>query len=146
MSNSFEDAALTGAITFYSVGCYERFMELTGDQAQEAMDFAQEQSMVYPLWQRNEKGEFPQYDVPHFGIRSSVWLMALMSAWLVWMQKGAGIELLPDSPLLKAAECGYTLLEAKVARCKDPGEGIRLMAAIRAAQQKEAAQREETGE
>ena len=105
------DPAMTGALTFFSVSCYERFATLTPAQCQEAADFASARSGEYPLWMRGKKGEFPQYDVPHFGTRSSVYLIALMSAFLVWSQKKAGIETMPDSPLLDAALMGYKLYE-----------------------------------
>jgi hypothetical protein len=109
---SQSDPAMHGAIMFFSVSCYRQFATLTPAQCQEAADFASEQAQRYPLWMRDGKtGEFPQVDVPHFGTRSSVYLMAIMSAYLVWSQKKAGVESMPDSPLLDAAVMGYRLYE-----------------------------------
>lgn len=106
------DPAMTGAILFNSADCYGRFAKLTPKQAREAADFASEQSQRYPLWQRDAKTrQFPTYDVPHFGKRSSVYLMALMSAYLVWVQKRAGIEVVAQTPLVRAAMDGYALYE-----------------------------------
>jgi hypothetical protein len=102
---------MVGAVMFSSVGCYRRFATLTPAQAQEAADFASARSQEYPLWQRDAKGEFPTYEVPHFGKRSSVYLIALMSAYLVWMQKQAGVALVAPTPLLRAALDGYALYE-----------------------------------
>jgi len=47
--------------------------------------------------------------VPYFGKRSSVYLMALLSAYLVWAQKRAGIEPVPATPLMRAALDGYAV-------------------------------------
>jgi len=105
------DPMMAGAVMFYAADCYGRFATLTPAQAQEAADFASERSGEYPLWQRDKKGRFPTYDVPYFGPRSSIYLIALMSAYLVWAQKQAGIDSLPGSPLLRAALDGYALYQ-----------------------------------
>lgn len=107
------DPMMVGAVMFNSADCYGRFAALTPEHALEAADFASEQSQRYPLWQRDARGEFPTYEVPHFGKRSSVYLIALMSAYLVWMQKQAGIQTMPLTPLLRAAMDGYALYERK---------------------------------
>ena len=101
------DPAMIGAVMFNAASCYEVFARLTPEQAKEAADFASEQSQRYPLWQRDAEGQFPTFEVPHFGKRSSVYLMALLSAYLVWAQKRAGIEPVPATPLMRAARDGY---------------------------------------
>ena len=105
------DPAMVGAILFNSADCFAVFAKLTPEQAKEAAEFASEQSQRYPLWQRNAKGKFPEFDVPHFGKRSSVYLIALMSAYLIWAQKQAGIEPVPTTPLMRAALDGYAMFE-----------------------------------
>ena len=105
------DPAMVGAVMFHAAACYPILDRLTPEQAKEAAEFAGEQSLRYPLWQRNNRGEFPTYDVPHLGPRSSIFLIALMSACLVWSQKRAGIDPVPQTPLMKAATDGYALYE-----------------------------------
>ncbi len=108
------DPAMVGAILFDSAHCYSVLATLTPEQAKEAADFASEQSLRCPLWERDAKThQFPIYDVPYFGKRSSIYLIALMSAYLVWMQKQAGIQTMPQTPLVQAALDGYTLYAQK---------------------------------
>jgi len=101
--------ALTAAIMFYSASCFSVFNHLTFKQCQKAAEAAGEASQRSPLWMRNAKGEFDQYDIPYFGKRSSVYVMAIMSAWLVWIQKKIYGYPLPDSPLLAASVDGLAL-------------------------------------
>lgn len=106
-----DNPALTGAIMFYSASCFSVFNRLTFEQCQEAAEAAGEAAQHDPLWMRNKKGEFDQYDIPHFGKRSSVYVMAIMSAWLVWIQKKIYGYQLPDSPLLAASVSGLALFD-----------------------------------
>ena len=105
------DAAAYMAVMYYSMACYPVFARIGTEAAKEAADFCSERAMEWPLFERNKKGEFPQYDVPHFGKKSSVYCAAIMSAFLVWTQKAAGNPL-PDTDLLKAGEEGYMLWTA----------------------------------
>lgn len=107
------DAVLYSAIMFYSVSCFQTFNHLTYEQGQEAALAASEASQRNPLWMRNAKGNFDQYNIPHFGMRSSVYVMAILSAWLVWMQKEIYGNPLPSSPLLEASENGLGLFNDK---------------------------------
>lgn len=103
------DPALPGAITFYSAACYPIFDQIGEDKAREAADFCSQKSQEYPLWMRDKKGKFPEYDVPHFDKRSSVFCIAIMSAYLIWRQRKAGITEYPSSTFLDAANMGYML-------------------------------------
>ena len=108
-----DNAALHGAISFYAASCYPTFERLGFDAAKEAADAAGEANSQYPCWQRDKKGQFPEFDLPHFGKRSSVFCIAVLCAFLVWTQKAAGNPL-PDSPLLAAAEDGWKLWKMEV--------------------------------
>ena len=100
------DPAMIGSIIFNSVACYGVFDRLGFEKAKEAADACAEHSLRYPLWMRNEKGVFPTFDIPHFGPRSSVFCIAIQTAFLVWVYKGKD---LPSGPLMSAALDGYRL-------------------------------------
>lgn len=108
-----DDAVLYSAIIFYSVSCFQIFNHLTYEQGQEAASAASEASQRNPLYLRNKKGNFDQYDIPHFGKRSSVYVMAILSAWIVWVQKKICGNPLPSSPLLEASGNGLVLFDDK---------------------------------
>jgi hypothetical protein len=99
------DPAMHGAILFYAADCYPRFEQLGPDGAKAALEACSKWSMEYPLHLR-DGADFPKREIPGFGLRSSIYAMALMSAYLVWACKNKN---LPDSPLLKAASDGYAL-------------------------------------
>ena len=101
------DAALTGCVMWYSVNIYRRLGELTKAQITEAMDAAGEACNQKPLWMTGDQ----TFTIPHFGAKSGPWIIALMSAYVVWTQKKAGEEYLPDSPLLEAAALGWQLYQ-----------------------------------
>jgi len=104
------DESLAGAVRFYSASCYSVFNQLTIKQGQEAAEAAGEAAEHAPLWMPNKKGEFDQYEIPHFGKRSSVYVMAIMSAWIVWLHKKIYEQpYLPSSPLLAASQDGLAL-------------------------------------
>ena len=111
------DEALLGSIRFYSASLYPLFDNLGEVAAKEIAMAAEEANSRYPCWMRNAKGEFPEFELPHLGKKSSVFCIAAMSAYLAWTVLKAGMEL-PDSPLLEAAQDGWQLwkMEKKV-RC-----------------------------
>ena len=113
MSGAGIDAAATGATMFYAVACYERFNALTYEQCKEAADAAGNASLGYPLYSRDKNGKFPEFDIPHFGKKSSVFCAALMSAFLVWTQRVMQNNPLPGSTLLQAASDGLGLFDRK---------------------------------
>jgi len=103
------DPALYGCVLFYSVSVYDRLDRMTFDEAKAAADAAGEASAHAPLWMRNAKGQFGQYDIPGFGSRSGPYCIALLAAFLVWTQRQLQDFPLPTSPLLSAAQDGLTL-------------------------------------
>ena len=103
------DPQMLGAIMYYSAACYPIFDQIGDDKAKEAANFCSQKSQEYPLWMRNKKGKFPEYDVPHFGKRSSVFCIAVMSAYMIWQQRKAGITEFPASVFLDAANMGWGL-------------------------------------
>lgn len=107
------DISLHMAITFYSLSCFQIFNHLTYEQGQEAAEAASEASQRNPLHLRNSKGNFDQYDIPHFGKRSSIYVTAILSAWLVWIEKKIYGNPLPSSSLLEASENGLVLFNDK---------------------------------
>lgn len=114
-----DNPALHGALMFYSVSCYETFDKVGFERANEAADFCSTWAMEYPLYLRSEakKGapsEFPKRDIPHFGERSSVFAIAVMSAFLVWSQKQSFPDAgFPESSMLSAALDGWNLYSAQ---------------------------------
>jgi len=102
------DPAMYGAITFDSVSCYEIFERVGFAAAKLAADAAGEASLRCPLWQRDAKGKFPEFVIPGFGRRSSIYVIAIQAAFLVWTQVKAGNPL-PESVFLKAALEGHKL-------------------------------------
>jgi hypothetical protein len=107
------DPAMFGAIMAYSTSAYQVFNRLTWEQCQEAVNACSQFSLEYPLHLRDKSGEFPKRDIPHFGERSSINCMAIMSAWLVWTQKVLWDNPLPESPLLGATKDGLALWDKK---------------------------------
>lgn len=121
------DPAMIGAMTFYAASCYDRFEQIGFDKAKAAADFCSQWSMEYPLFLREAKTkDFPHKDIPEFGDRSSIYAMALMTAFIVWLQiKAHGlaatekmIREMENSQLLQAALSG--LMFAKVKVQQDP--------------------------
>lgn len=115
------DPALHGAICFYANSCYPRFEELGYDRAKLSAEFCSTWAQEYPLWLRDDKThEFPRRDIPGFGVRSSVFAMALAAAFLVWAQAKAGDNLAYTygSPLLDAARDGFTLWQGQKTKLK----------------------------
>ena len=78
------DEALLGAIRFYAASLYPVFENLGEVAAKEIAMAAEEANLKYPCWMRNEKGKFPEFELPHLGKKSSVYCIAAMSAYLVW--------------------------------------------------------------
>lgn len=107
------DPAAHGAVLFYATDCYLKFNRLTYEQCAEAVNVAGEASMGYPLFNRDKDGKFPQFDVPHFGKKSSVFCAAIMGAWLVWQQCVLRDNPLPDNSILQAAKDGLFLFDKK---------------------------------
>jgi len=103
------DPAVHGAVMFYAADIYGHFNGLTYQQCREASEAANNASIRYPLFSRDKKGRFPEFDIPHFGKRSSVYCGAIMSAWLVWCNRVLADNPLPSSALLSAANDGLTL-------------------------------------
>ena len=60
-------------------------------------------------------GSDQRWEMPHIGKASAGKLLAVIAAYIVFKQREAGIEYLPDSPLLSAADSAYKLwkLETK---------------------------------
>lgn len=100
-----------GAVMMYAASCYERFNALTFEQCQAAANAASEASQREPLFMRGKSGKFTEFDIPHFGWRSSVYVAAIMSAWLVWTQRVIQNFSLPTSTLLRAAADGLALFD-----------------------------------
>ncbi len=98
--------ALEMPLIWYSQSCYPIFETIDEAAARASADFCSAWAMEYPLWMRDEHGKFPTRDIPGFGVKSSVFAIAVVSSYLVWTQKKAGCPL-PDSPLLQACETGY---------------------------------------
>lgn len=113
------DPALHGAVCFYAASCYPRFEQIGDSRARLAADFCSNWAQEYPLWMRDDKThEFPRREIPDFGSKSSVFALALMSAFLVWIQEyKAGNDLgYVTSPLISAARDGLTLWRNKLPR------------------------------
>lgn len=103
--------AIDYAVLYYSVACYRTFDQLGDTESLRAARFAGDWSMEYPLWLRDEKtSEFPTRDIPGFGVRSSIFAIAIQSAYLVWVQKKAGNDIsFPDSHFVRDALAGWDL-------------------------------------
>ena len=106
---TLDDPALHGCITWYSQSCYDHFDRLGFDAANEIAQVANDQNGKEPLLIRNKKGEFNQFELPYIGKKSGPYLVALMSAFLVWTQRQLVDNPLPDSPMLAAAHDGLKL-------------------------------------
>lgn len=111
MSSSCE---IESVIFWYSQDCYSKFEQMGYDAAKEAADAASQFNQEHPLLMRDKHGKFPETDIPHFGVRSGPYAVALLSAFLVWAQHLSNEDdesniHLPDSMFLKAAESGYQL-------------------------------------
>jgi hypothetical protein len=106
------DPALSPTIMFYSVSAYPVFERVGFDRSKEIVTQADQVLLENPL-SRNKKGEFDKFDIDEFGSVSVVFCAALVSAFLVWTQREAGIDYLPDSPFLSAANDGYNLYRRK---------------------------------
>ena len=111
------DEALYQAVMWISVGIYPQFEAMGEKKAREAVDFCSEWSEHLPLF-LHKGNDFDQREIPGFGVRSSVYGMAVMSAFVVWVQKKAGNEL-PTSPLLEACETGYNLWKLRTKEVKE---------------------------
>lgn len=107
------DPAAIGAMIFNSTACYEKFNTLTYEQCKEAADAASEASQRHPLFSREKNGKFAEFDIPHFGKKSSVFCAAVMTAWLVWVQKFLNGNPLPSGALLQASADGLGLFDER---------------------------------
>jgi hypothetical protein len=99
-----ETEALRTAVMYYSAGIFPKFEAMGHDAAKKAAEFCSEWSGEQPLW----LGGATPREVPGFGTCSAAYGLAVMSAFIVWVQKLAGHEL-PTSPLLQACESGWDL-------------------------------------
>lgn len=105
--NTGIDPAFPPMITFYSVAFFQLFdrigLEAAREVAQAASDISCQHALQY------ECGKAITYDLPHVGKVSPGKVLAAMPAFLVWQQRGAGIDYLPDSVFLQAADDAYKL-------------------------------------
>jgi hypothetical protein len=103
-----QDPALHSCLLAYSASIYPHFESIGEACSREAANFCSQWVQETPLC-RDPSGSFPERDIPHLGKRSVIYAVAVMTAFLVWMQKNQN---LPQSPLLKAASEGYILYKA----------------------------------
>lgn len=108
------DPSVEPMIMWYSQSCYSIFDQIGYAASLEAAESASEFNQRKPLLMREKNGKFPETDIPHFGIRSGPFCVALLTAFLVWSQHQhnedeSGNIYLPDSVFLVAAESGYRL-------------------------------------
>jgi len=110
------DPAIYGCICYYAASIYPVFERVGYRRAELAAKAAESASVVYPLFMRDKKGQFPEVDIPCFGKKSTPFAAAVMAAFLVWTQRAAGFPL-PTSPILQAADDGYNLWKMEHCGC-----------------------------
>ena len=103
-----DDPALYASLLWYSVGIYPVIERLGFEGFKPIAESADGALLLHPLM-RDKKGNFPEVELPEFGKKSIVFCTAVVSAFLVYSQRSVGIDELPNSPLLKAANDGYNL-------------------------------------
>jgi hypothetical protein len=94
------DPALQMAVFWYVQSVCDQLQRLSPGQARELAEAAGDACCSYPCWLRDEAGNFPEFELPHIGRRSSVYVIAVMVAYIVWVQCHLADNPLPDSPLL----------------------------------------------
>ncbi len=103
------DPALQMAVFWYVQDVYGRLGRLTDTEMRRVADAAGDAICTYPCWMRDEHGQFPEFDLPHLGKKSSVYVIAVAVAILVWEQCHLANNPLPDSPLLAVGLDGLKL-------------------------------------
>src|SRR5579859_1967358 len=103
------DPALQMAVFWYVQDVYGHLGRLTETEMRQVADAAGEAICGYPCWMRDEHGQFPEFDLPHIGKKSSVYVIAVAVAILVWVQCHLTNNPLPDSPLLAVGLDGLKL-------------------------------------
>jgi hypothetical protein len=103
------DLALKSALMWYACSIYPVFERIGAEQTLLTAQAAADWSLEYPLWMKDEHGRFPTRDLPHFGVRSSVFAIAVQASYLVWTLKQLDSPLPVDSDFLKACAEGYQM-------------------------------------
>jgi len=106
------DNHLHMAIMFDAAACYEVFDRIGDVAAAEAAQAANEHNLQFPCWMPGTNGRFREFDIPHFGRRSSVFVLAIIAGYLVWISRRGNQPIPDDNGFLTAAAAGYDTLYA----------------------------------
>jgi tryptophan-rich sensory protein len=98
------EPALLISIQFYAASLYPKFEGLGFEKSKEAANACSQWSLEEPLWMIPNK----KREIVHLGKVTSIYALAVISAFLVWTQKKIGNSI-PDSPMLLAAADGWEL-------------------------------------
>lgn len=107
MMNENLSPGLCEVVMLYSVAIYDQLNRLTIGQSKEVVDAALEIGLFNPLLMRNKHGKFDEFELPHLGKKSSVYVVAVQAAYLIWNQRHMKNAYVPNSPLLRAADDGF---------------------------------------
>lgn len=108
--NILEDPALHPTMFWYSHKCYDVFEQVGQEAAQQIAEQASAISSENPLFQRDKKNQFPQFDLPPFGEVSGPFVATVMSAYLVWATREIGDQDV-NSVMIQACQDGYKAWE-----------------------------------
>lgn len=105
-----DDPALEPMVMFYAMAAFGLFASRSAEAMRKTAEAAGQISLEHPLFQRNKKGEFDQFELPHIGQRSGPFIAVFMASYLVYAQHINGLQ--PpagSSKLIDLADSAYTL-------------------------------------
>lgn len=92
MKSILDDPALEPMTLFYAMTAFDLFVGRSAEAMRQTVEAAGQISLENPLFQRNKKGEFDQFELPHIGQRSGPFIAVFMAAYLVYVQRMNGLE------------------------------------------------------
>ena len=114
-----DNPAITGMICFYSQWLYPIFERIGTDESQKLSEQASKISAENPLHCMGHEDK--TWELPHLGACSPGKVLAILPAYIVWFCKSSNKDaLLPDSPLIQAADLGYKMWKMQISPPKHP--------------------------